>query len=456
MPAINSNIFREYDIRGIVGEDLTPELVEIIGKAIGTIFRMKGKRIVAIGRDARNSSRPFSQALMSGLISTGCSCIDFGMVPTPVFYFGVIAKKMDGGVMITGSHNPPEFNGFKVMIEDETLYGEGIKEIERIILKGRFLEESGGSLSSYQIINEYIDFVSSNIKIERKLKIVIDAGNGVGGFVASPIYKEMGNEVLELYCDPDGNFPNHHPDPTVPEYLKDLIEKVKIEEADLGIAFDGDADRIGLIDEKGGILWGDQIMIILSRSVLKENPGAKIIGEVKSSKLLYDEIARLGGVPIMWKTGHSLIKKKIKEEKALLAGEMSGHIFFADRYFGFDDAIYTGARILEILSKSDKPLSRMLEGIPKTFVSPEIRIPSSDNLKFGVVEEVKKHYKNFPMIDVDGVRIDFGDGWALVRASNTQPVLVLRFEGFTEEALGRIKNEVESVVQECKRRVGDL
>lgn len=456
MSVINSNIFREYDIRGIVGEDLTPETVEIIGKAIGTIFRLKGKRTVAIGRDARNSSRPFCQSLMSGLISTGCNCIDFGMVPTPVFYFGVITKKMDGGIMITGSHNPPEYNGFKIMVGDETLYGEGIKEIERIIRKERFFEEKDGSLSSYQIINEYIDFVVSNIQIEKKLKIVIDAGNGVGGFVASPIYKEMGNEIFELYCEPDGNFPNHHPDPTIPEYLEDLIEKVKLEKADLGIAFDGDADRIGLVDEKGNILWGDQIMIILSREILKRNPGAKIIGEVKSSKLLYDEIAKLGGVPIMWKTGHSLIKKKIKEEGALLAGEMSGHIFFADRYFGFDDAIYTGARIIEILSKTDKPLSRMLEDLPKTFVSPEIRVPSSDNLKFKVVEEVKKHYKNFPMVDVDGVRVDFGDGWALVRASNTQPVLVLRFEGFTKEALERIRKEVENTVQDCKRRVGDL
>lgn len=456
MSNINSNIFREYDIRGIVGEDLTSETVEIIGKAIGTIFRLKGKKTVAIGRDARNSSRPFSQSLMSGLISTGCNCIDFGMVPTPVFYFGVITKKMDGGVMITGSHNPPEYNGFKIMLGDETLYGEGIKEIEKIIQKERFFEEKDGSLSSYQIINEYIDFVVSNIKIERKLKIVIDAGNGVGGFVASPVYKEMGNEIFELYCEPDGNFPNHHPDPTIPEYLVDLIEKVKLEKADLGIAFDGDADRIGLVDEKGNILWGDQIMIILSREILKRNPGAKIIGEVKSSKLLYDEIARLGGVPIMWKTGHSLIKKKIKEEGALLAGEMSGHIFFADRYFGFDDAIYTGARIIEILSKTDKPLSRMLEDLPKTFVSPEIRVPSSDDLKFKVVEEVKKHYKDFPMVDVDGVRVDFGDGWALVRASNTQPVLVLRFEGLTKEALERIKNEVENAVQDCKRRVGDL
>jgi phosphomannomutase/phosphoglucomutase len=456
MPIINPNIFREYDIRGIVGVDLTPETVEIIGRAIGTIFRMKGKKNIAIGRDARNSSKPFSHSLISGLLSTGCSCVDFGMVPTPVFYFGVITKNMDGGVMITGSHNPPEFNGFKIMIGDETLYGEGIKEIEKIIQKERFFEDGTGSLSSYQIINEYIDYVVSNVKIKRKLRIVVDAGNGVGGFVASPIYKELGNEVFELYCEPDGNFPNHHPDPTIPEFLKDLIEKVKIEEADVGIAFDGDADRIGLIDEKGNILWGDQIMIILARSILKENPGAKIIGEVKSSKLLYDEIRRLGGIPIMWKTGHSLIKKKIKEEKALLAGEMSGHIFFADRYFGFDDAIYAGARILEILSSSDKPLSRMLEDLPKTFVSPEIRVPSSDDLKFKVVEEVKKHFKDYPMIDVDGVRVDFGDGWALVRASNTQPVLVLRFEGFTEEALNRIKRDVEGIVQECKRRVGDL
>ncbi len=456
MPTINSNIFREYDIRGIVGKDLTPETVEIIGRAFGTMIRTKGKKIVAIGRDARNSSKPFSQALIRGLLSTGCSCVDFGMVPTPVFYFGVITKNLDGGVMITGSHNPPEFNGFKIMIEGETLYGENIKEIEKIIQKERFFEESTGSLSSYPIIKEYIDFVTSNIKIKRKLKIVVDAGNGVGGFVASAIYKELGNEIFELYCDPDGNFPNHHPDPTIPEFLSDLIEKVKIEGADLGIAFDGDADRIGLVDNRGKILWGDQIMIILSREILKDAPGTKIIGEVKSSKLLYDEIERLGGIPIMWKTGHSLIKKKIKEEKALLAGEMSGHIFFADRYFGFDDAIYAGARIIEILSNSDKPLSEMLDDLPKTYVSPEIRVSSSDDLKFKVVEEVKKHYKDFPMIDVDGVRVDFEDGWALVRASNTQPVLVLRFEGFTQEALSRIKNEVERVVQDCKRRVGDL
>ncbi|MGQ9618385.1 MAG: phosphomannomutase/phosphoglucomutase [Candidatus Aminicenantia bacterium] len=456
MLAINPNIFREYDIRGIVGTDLTVETVEILGRAIGTIFGLKGKKRIAIGRDARLSSKQFSEALMSGLLSTGRSSTDFGMVPTPVFYFGVITKKMDGGVMITGSHNPPEFNGFKIMIDDETLYGEEIKEIERVIQKGRFLEEANGSLSSYQIVNEYIDFVLSNIKIGKKLKIVIDAGNGTGGFVASPIYKALGMEVFELYCDPDGNFPNHHPDPTIPEYLSDLIDKVKIEGSDLGIAFDGDADRIGLVDEKGNILWGDQIMIILSRSLLKENPGAKIIGEVKSSKLLYDEISRLGGIPIMWKTGHSLIKKKIKEEKALLAGEMSGHIFFADRYFGFDDAIYAGARIIEILSKEEKPLSKILEDLPKTFTTPEIRIPSSDELKFKVVEEVKKQFMNYKMVDVDGVRIDFGDGWGLVRASNTQPVLVLRFEAFTEEALKRIRNEVEEVVKECKRRVGDL
>ncbi len=456
MPVINSNIFREYDIRGIVGEDLTLEIVELLGKAIGTLLRTKGKRKIAIGRDARNSSRSFSEAILSGLLSTGCDCTDFGMVPTPVFYFGVITKNMEGGVMITGSHNPPEFNGFKIMINGETLYGDEIKEIEKIILKERFVEEGSSSLTSYQIINEYINYITSNIKVNRKLKVVVDAGNGTGGVVASPIYKALGMEVFELYCEPDGDFPHHHPDPTIPEFMKDLIEKVKIENADLGIAFDGDADRIGLVDEKGNILWGDQIMIILSRSILARNPGAKIIGEVKSSKLLYEEIERLGGIPIMWKTGHSLIKKKIKEEKALLAGEMSGHIFFADRYFGFDDAIYTGARILEILSREEKPLSRMLEDLPRTYVSPEIRVSSSDALKFKVVEEVKKYFKNYPVIDVDGIRVDFGDGWALVRASNTQPVLVLRFEGFTEEALKRIQEKVERIVQECKRRVGDL
>jgi phosphomannomutase/phosphoglucomutase len=447
-------IFRQYDIRGIVDKDLTQESVEILGKAIGTYFRQHGRRHVAVGRDCRLSSPAYSGSLSHGLLSTGCDVTELGTVPTPLLYFAIYYKKMDAGIMITGSHNPPEYNGFKIMSGEETLYGPDIQDIFRIIQEGAFIQETAGTKNSYDIIPEYTEYVVNNIDVHKTLKIVVDAGNGTGGFVAVPIFKRLGYNVIELFCEMDGNFPNHHPDPTLPEALETLIAKVKESEADAGIAYDGDADRIGVIDDKGNIIWGDQLMILFVRDILPSNPGAPVISEVKASKLLYEEIERLGGRPIMWKTGHSLIKKKIKEEKALIAGEMSGHIFFADRFFGFDDAIYSSARLLEILSRSEKKLSAMLADLPRTYHTPEIRVYASEAVKFKIVEAVKKELaEKYPIVDIDGVRAQFPDGWGLVRASNTQEALVLRFEADTEQGLMAIRQEIEKTVEHAIQRL---
>jgi phosphomannomutase/phosphoglucomutase len=452
---IKPEIFRQYDIRGLVDADLTQETVELLGKGIGTYFRRNQKKEVALGRDCRLSSPLYSKALAKGLLSTGCEIVDLGIIPTPLLYFTIYYKKMEAGVIITGSHNPPEYNGFKMMVGEETLYGEAIQEIFTLIQNEDFIEEKSSLTRDYDIAPEYQEYVLKNIKLEKKLKVVVDAGNGTAGVVAVPIFKKMGCEVIELYCEMDGRFPNHHPDPTLPEALEDLVRKVKETKADLGIAYDGDGDRIGIIDDKGNIIWGDLLMVLFARDILPSNPGAPIISEVKASKVLYDEIERLGGRPIMWKTGHSLIKKKIKEEKALLAGEMSGHIFFADRFFGFDDAIYSSARLLELLSRSDKKVSQMLSDLPKTFHTPEIRIYASDEVKFKIVEEVKKELsQKYPIIDIDGVRAIYPGGWGLVRASNTQEVLVLRFEGDTEKDLDNIEGEVKQVIEEVIQRLG--
>jgi len=445
---LRQEIFREYDIRGIVGEDLTPETVELLGKGIGTYFRRQGKKDVALGGDCRLSTPQFTDVLARGLLSTGCSVTHLGTIPTPLLYFTMYTKPNDAGVMITGSHNPPEYNGFKIMVGKETLFGKTILDIYSLIKNSDFIQEFPGETTRINIGPEYHNWVVNNISFSKKLKVVVDAGNGTGGVVAVPIFEDLGCEVIPLYCEMDGNFPNHHPDPTLPEALEDLIKKVAETEADLGIAYDGDSDRIGVIDDKGKIIWGDILMVLFARDVLSKNPGAAVISEVKASKLLYEEIEKLGGRPIMWKTGHSLMKKKIKEEKALLAGEMSGHIFFADRFFGFDDAIYSSARVLEILSQSDKKLSELLGDLPKTYVTPEIRVYASDEVKFKIVDRVKdvlsaKH----PVIDIDGVRAIYPTGWALVRASNTQGALVLRFEADTEEDLAAIRKEVEQTLE---------
>jgi len=445
---LKPEIFREYDIRGIVDKDLTPVTVELLGKGIGSYFRQKKRKEVILGRDCRLSSPVFSEAIGRGLQSTGCDIVDLGTIPTPLLYFSIYYKNQESGIMITGSHNPPEYNGFKIMLGKETLYGKAIQDIYKIIKNGDFIEEKPGVKKQYNIIPEYMDYVVNSINIKKKLKVVVDAGNGTGGVIAVPIFKKLGCEVRELYCDMDGTFPNHHPDPTLPEALEDLIKIVLESKADIGFAYDGDSDRIGVIDDKGNIIWGDKLMILFSRDILPQHPGASIISEVKASKLLYEEIEKLGGKPIMWKTGHSLIKKKIQEEKALLAGEMSGHIFFADRYFGFDDAIYSSARTLEILSRSEKKLSQMFDDLPQTWITPEIRLYASDEVKFKIVDEVKKILsQKHRIIDIDGVRAFYPRGWALVRASNTQGALVLRFEADTEEDLKAIKRDVENTIE---------
>ncbi len=451
---LNAEIFRQYDIRGVVGKDLTEEKVEVLGKGIGTYLRGRQCQQVAVGRDCRISSPAFAKSLSRGLISTGCDVVDLGTIPTPLLYFSIYHNNLESGVMITGSHNPPEFNGFKIMAGKQTLYGDDIQEIFQLIKKQKFISDKEGKVTTLNINPEYHDYVVNNIKLKKKLKVVVDAGNGTGGVVAVPIFKELGCEVVELYCEMDGNFPNHHPDPTLPEALEDLIKKVEETGADLGFAYDGDSDRIGVIDDAGNIIWGDKLMILLSRDIIPANPGAVVISEVKASQLLYDEIEKLGGRPIMWKTGHSLIKKKIQEEQALLAGEMSGHIFFADRFFGFDDAIYSSARVLELLSRSDKKLSLMLSDLPETYVTPEIRLYSSDEVKFKIVEEVKNTLsQKYPVIDIDGVRAIYPSGWALVRASNTQGSLVLRFEAKSQEELDSMRKEVEGAIEDAIRKI---
>ena len=451
---LNQDIFRQYDIRGIVGQDLTPETVELLGKGIGTYFRQKGRREVSLGRDGRLSSPQFAKSFTTGLKSTGCNVTDLGTIPTPLLYFSIYFKNYEAGVMITGSHNPPEYNGFKLMLGEDTLFGENIQDIFFLIRSGQFYEEDGATKRTYDIAPEYEKYVLNTVSLQKKLKIVVDAGNGVAGVIAVPLFKKLGCEVIELYCDVDGNFPNHHPDPTVPEALEDLIQKVTDEKADMGFAYDGDGDRIGVIDNLGQIIWGDKLMIIFARDILSSNPGATIISEVKASNLLYDEIKNLGGRPIMWKTGHSFIKKKIKEEKALLAGEMSGHIFFADRFFGFDDAIYSSARLLELMSRSEKNLSQNLSDLPVTYSTPEIRVYTSDQVKFKIVDEVKKELaKKYPIIDIDGVRAIYPHGWALVRASNTQEILVLRFEADSKSALQAIRSEVEKIIEDVISRL---
>ncbi len=440
---INPKIFREYDIRGIVGRDLTDDFVEFLGRGIGTYFRRRGKKEVALGRDARLSSPAYAEAITRGLLSTGCSVVDYGMVPTPLIYFAVFQKKKEASVMITGSHNPPEYNGFKLMVGEETLYGATIQEVYHLLRDNALIQDRGGVRSTDEVVSDYEDYVTQNIRLRRKLKVVLDAGNGTGGFVAAPIFRKLGAEVVELFCEPDGRFPYHHPDPTLPEAMEKLVETVRGTGADFGVGYDGDADRIGVVDDRGNLLWGDQLMVVFSRDILPAHPGAVVISEVKASKLLYDEIAKLGGRGIMWKTGHSLIKEKIKAEKAVLAGEMSGHIFFADRYFGFDDAIYASARLAEILSRSEETLSAMLADLPKTFSTPEIRIYASDEVKFKIVDEVRRRLaQKYPVNDIDGIRVSYPRGWALVRASNTQAALVLRYEAETAEDLEAIRREV--------------
>ena len=434
-PSINPQIFREYDIRGIVGTDLTPASVTSIGKAIGTYIRRGNGKNMILGRDVRSSSVEFCNILSKALNSTGCNVIDIGMVPTPVLYFALHHFNADGGVMITGSHNPPEFNGFKISQGLHSLYGEKVQELKGLIEVNDF-EVGTGTTKQQPVLAEYMEKICSILEIPRKIKVVVDGGNGCFGIVGPDLLKKLGQTPIELFSEPDGTFPNHHPDPTVSEHLTDLIEKVRLENAELGIGFDGDADRIGVVDEKGNILWGDQLLTIFARDILSRNPGATIVGEVKCSQNLYKDIKKHGGVPVMAAAGHSLIKNKMRETGALLAGEMSGHICFADNYYGFDDAIFAACRVLQIVAQSNKKVSEMLADLPETAYTPEIRIDCPDDQKFKIVRELTEIFREkYEVIDIDGVRVNFDDGWALIRASNTQPVLVLRLEAVTKERL---------------------
>jgi len=445
---MNPQVFREYDVRGLVGEDLNHDFVYDLGRAIGTYGKDRGVKVMTVGRDCRLSSEEYQAAIIKGLRSAGIDVIDIGLCATPILYYSIRSLKTDGGIMVTGSHNPPEFNGFKICIGPDTIYGEEIQKLRAIMEDGQYASGTGTARQE-DVAQDYREYLFNNVKIDAGLNIVIDAGNGVGGFFAIPLLERLGCSVTPLYCDMDGHFPNHFPDPTVEENLTGIIQLVKEKKADVGIAYDGDADRIGVITDEGKIVRGDELLLLFSRSILKENPGAAIIGEVKCSQTLYDDIAQKGGRGIMWKAGHSLIKGKMKEEHALMAGEMSGHIFFADRYFGYDDAIYASLRLLEILSKTGQKISELLSDIPRTFNTPEIRVPCSDDIKFQVVEKVKARFAaEYDVIDIDGVRVQFKDGWGLVRASNTQPVLVLRFESKTEEGLAEIRAKVEGVLKE--------
>lgn len=443
---MNPHVFREYDVRGVVDKDLNEEFVINLGRSIGTYALQNKIKTMTVGRDCRLSSDDYHRYIISGLNAAGIDTIDIGLCATPMLYFSIRHYQAGGGVMVTGSHNPPEFNGFKICIGFDSIHGKQIQKLREIMEKNQY-SSGKGTAKSGDVTGVYQNHLFDNVKISRGLKVVLDAGNGVGGQFALPILEKMGCDVTCLYCDPDGRFPNHFPDPTVEDNLKGLIKMVAEKKADLGIAFDGDADRIGVISDAGEIIWGDKLLLLFARYILKENPGATIIGEVKCSQVLYDGIKKYSGRPIMWKAGHSLIKAKMKEEKALLGGEMSGHLFFADRYFGYDDAIYAAVRLLEILSQTDQKLSDLFADVPKTFATPEIRVDCDDDKKKALVTRIKKHYKNTPgVIDIDGIRIPFADGWALVRSSNTQPVIVLRFEASSAENLQKIRNEVESLV----------
>ena len=447
---MNSSIFREYDIRGLAEIEFDREFARLLGKVHGSIIAQRGGTRVTVGRDCRTTSDAYAEAVIDGLASTGLHVYDIGVCPTPLLYFSLFHLDVDGGIQITASHNPSEYNGFKICLGKDTLYGDQIQEIRAKMEAAEFRAASGGKVERFAIVPPYYQCLATDVaRLARPLKVVVDAGSGVGGPVAPEVFRRLGCEVWEIACTPDAAFPFHHPDPTVPENLAMLIEKVRAVKADLGIAYDGDADRIGAVDEEGNILWGDELLVLFARDVLSRNPGATIISEVKCSQRLYDDIAKYGGKPLMWKAGHSLLKAKMKETQALLAGEMSGHMFFKERYFGYDDAIYASLRLLEIIAKSGKPLSALLADLPRSVSTPELRVDCPDDKKFAIAERATAYFRqHYDVIDVDGVRIQFPEGWGLIRASNTQPALVLRFEAQSDEKLREYRAIVENKLKE--------
>ncbi|MFO7802416.1 MAG: phosphomannomutase/phosphoglucomutase [Desulfovermiculus sp.] len=450
MRPVTPDVFRAYDIRGIVDQDFDPQWVEVLGRACGTYFSENGHMQAVVGRDCRHSSLDYQQSLIQGLMDAGVDVTVLPMVPTPVLYYAVRTLNRQAGIMITASHNPPEYNGFKVWSGTNTVHSQDIQRIYQIMHSGRFAQ-GRGIVSELDISEDYLAALSAQTRLSKPLRVVVDGGNGAAGELCTQLLSRIGAEVIPIYCRPDPDFPHHHPDPTVLDNIRDLQNTVLSQKADLGLGLDGDGDRIGVVDEKGQLMYGDRLLAIFARDLLHKQPGAKILAEVKCSHLLFQDIARHGGKPEMCKTGHSLIKARMQESHALLAGEMSGHMFFADRYFGFDDALYAAQRLVEIVDSSvDRPLSSMLDDWPHTACTPEIRLQCPDEVKFALVQRATAYFipsgNEYRIIDVDGVRLDFGDGWGLVRASNTQPVLVLRFEAETESRLQEIRDFVEKPI----------
>jgi phosphomannomutase/phosphoglucomutase len=443
---LSRTIFREYDIRGVTGTDLTPDVARAVARAYAA-FRTgigAGGEVV-VGRDNRPSGVALHAELVQGLLDSGLDVVDIGIVPTPLAYWAQHKLGVAGGIQITGSHNPPEFNGFKLGLGNHSIYGADIQQMYEIAVAGKF-PEGAGKLRHENVLERYVEDVAARIgPMSRPVKCVVDCGNGAGAVVARQLFDALGMQPRILFGESDGTFPNHHPDPTVPKNLEDLIRAVREDGAELGIAFDGDADRIGVVDEDGEIIWGDHILIIYARDVLERTgKGQSIIFDVKCSQALPEEIEKAGGKAVMWKTGHSLIEEKMHETHAPIAGEMSGHMFFAEGWYGFDDAMYGAARLLRIVADTGLTVKQMMADVPRFISTPELRVDCPDELKFGIVEDAKRHFSSIhDVIDVDGVRVLFGDGWGLIRASNTQPVLVMRFEARTQEHLDAIRSEME-------------
>jgi len=445
---IPKNIFREYDVRGTVGEELTEEVVAALGRAVGTYLNRRGKKTALVARDNRPSSEPYAALIAEGLRGCGVDVVDLGLAPTPAFYYATRHYAPgEGGVMVTGSHNPPQFNGFKIACGEGTIYGDEIRLLAEIIERGDYASGTG-SYGQREVLADYRRALLERVAVSRPVKLVADAGNAMASLLLPELLTEAGCEAEGLYCELDETFPHHWPDPTVPENMEALAARVRETGAAAGVAFDGDADRLGAVDDRGRLIWGDKLLALYAAPILAAHPGAKIIFEVKCSQALAEEVARRGGTPVMWKTGHSLIEAKIREEEALLAGEMSGHIYFADRYFGYDDALYAALRLAELLAAAGAPLSELVDGIPTYYATPELRVECPDELKFEAVEGIKKRFADHDIIAVDGARILFDGGWGLVRASNTQPALVLRFEAVNEARRDEIRAEVESALQE--------
>jgi len=442
---VNPAIFREYDIRGVAERDFDVAFAASLGRAFGTLCGEAGKRRVSVGRDCRVTSDRYAAALSDGIRSTGLDVVDIGVCPTPCMYFTLFEWKVDGGVQVTGSHNPADYNGFKVCLGKEALYGAQIQDLRQRIQAGRY-RDGAGATEVRPVVPVYQDYVVENVgRFARPIDVVVDAGNGTAGPVAPAIYRRLGARVTELFTDMDGRFPNHHPDPTVAENVQQLIAKVRETRAELGIAFDGDGDRIGAVDERGTPVFGDQLLVLFGRDLARRfGPGKPVIFDVKCSEVLPQMLLRAGLVPLMWKTGHSLIRQKMKESGAALAGEMSGHIFFGGDWYGFDDALFAAARLLHYVAREGGPLSRLLADLPKTVATPELRVDCPDERKFAVVERAARHFAaKYRVSTLDGVRITFAEGWGLLRASNTQPALVMRFEATSDQALAAYRAEVE-------------